>query len=92
MRDHSTGRSRGFGFVTFESDQSVDDLLANGNRIEFAGTQVRRWSHACIVKRMIVDVRVNQTNIFLFKFINISWRHDKSSSIKFLYCLFRSSS
>lgn len=41
MRDHSTGRSRGFGFVTFESDQSVDDLLAKGNRLDFSGTQVR---------------------------------------------------
>lgn len=40
MRDHSTGRSRGFGFVTFESDQSVDDLLAKGNRLDFSGTQV----------------------------------------------------
>ncbi|KAL0331928.1 UNVERIFIED_CONTAM: Heterogeneous nuclear ribonucleoprotein 1 [Sesamum calycinum] len=40
MRDHSSGRSRGFGFITFESEQSVDDLLANGNRLDFAGTQV----------------------------------------------------
>ncbi|KAI3463035.1 hypothetical protein Pfo_019698 [Paulownia fortunei] len=40
MRDHSSGRSRGFGFVTFESEQYVDDLLTNGNRLDFAGTQV----------------------------------------------------
>ncbi|KAI3452477.1 hypothetical protein Pfo_009141 [Paulownia fortunei] len=40
MRDHSSGRSRGFGFITFESEQSVDDILANGNRLEFAGAQV----------------------------------------------------
>ncbi|KAA8530194.1 hypothetical protein F0562_004903 [Nyssa sinensis] len=40
MWDHSTNRSRGFGFITFDTDQSVDDLLANGNRLEFAGAQV----------------------------------------------------
>ncbi|GFP78929.1 heterogeneous nuclear ribonucleoprotein 1 [Phtheirospermum japonicum] len=40
MKDHSSGRSRGFGFVTFESEQSVDDILANGNRLDFAGAQV----------------------------------------------------
>lgn len=42
MRDHSTSRSRGFGFITFETEQAVDDLLANGNRLEMAGSQVSR--------------------------------------------------
>ncbi|GAA0143083.1 hypothetical protein Leryth_000369 [Lithospermum erythrorhizon] len=40
MKDHASGRSRGFGFVTFETEQAVEDLLANGNRIDFSGTQV----------------------------------------------------
>lgn len=42
MRDHSTSRSRGFGFITFETEQAVDDLLANGNRLDMAGSQVSR--------------------------------------------------
>jgi RNA recognition motif-containing protein len=41
MRDHATNRSRGFGFVTFDTEEAVDDLLSMGNKIEFAGTQVR---------------------------------------------------
>lgn len=41
MRDHSTNRSRGFGFITFESEEAVDDLLSMGNKIDFAGAQVR---------------------------------------------------
>jgi len=45
MRDHSTGRSRGFGFVTYESEDMVDHLLAKGNRIELSGTQVTSRSY-----------------------------------------------
>jgi len=41
MRDHSTNRSRGFGFITFDSEEAVDDLLSMGNKIEFAGAQVK---------------------------------------------------
>ncbi|ESW12931.1 hypothetical protein PHAVU_008G153800 [Phaseolus vulgaris] len=40
MRDHSTNRSRGFGFITYDSEEAVDDLLAVGNKIEFSGAQV----------------------------------------------------
>ncbi|CAN6449273.1 unnamed protein product [Victoria cruziana] len=40
LRDHTTNRSRGFGFITFDSEQVVDELLSKGNRIDMAGTQV----------------------------------------------------
>ncbi|KAL3510652.1 hypothetical protein ACH5RR_030053 [Cinchona calisaya] len=40
IRDHVTKRSRGFGFIVFETEQDVDILLSNGNMIDMAGTQV----------------------------------------------------
>ncbi|KAL0460318.1 UNVERIFIED_CONTAM: Heterogeneous nuclear ribonucleoprotein 1 [Sesamum latifolium] len=40
IRDHVTKRSRGFGFIVFDSEQVVDSLLADGNMIDMAGTQV----------------------------------------------------
>lgn len=56
MRDHSSGRSRGFGFITFESEQPVDDLLANGNKLDFAGTQV---GPSIALNKTILTMRVN---------------------------------
>lgn len=46
IRDHETQRSRGFGFIIFDSDEVVDEMLSNGNMIEMAGTQVSlfRWT------------------------------------------------
>ncbi|PWA50751.1 RNA-binding (RRM/RBD/RNP motifs) family protein [Artemisia annua] len=40
IRDHATKRSRGFGFVVFDSEQTVDEVLVNGNMIDMNGTQV----------------------------------------------------
>ncbi|XP_057953610.1 uncharacterized protein LOC131147950 [Malania oleifera] len=40
IRDHATKRSRGFGFIVFDSEQAVDKILANGNMIDMAGTKV----------------------------------------------------
>lgn len=40
MFDRETKRSRGFGFIVFASEQVVDDLLANGNMIDLAGSKV----------------------------------------------------
>lgn len=40
IRDHATKRSRGFGFIVFDSEKVVDNMLANGNMIDMEGTQV----------------------------------------------------
>ncbi|GLT94225.1 hypothetical protein SLE2022_119780 [Rubroshorea leprosula] len=40
IRDHATKRSRGFGFIVFDSEKVVDNLLAEGNMIDIQGTQV----------------------------------------------------
>ncbi|KAH7415847.1 hypothetical protein KP509_14G063200 [Ceratopteris richardii] len=40
MLEHGTGRSRGFGFITFDSEQAVDDLLSRGRTLEIGGKQV----------------------------------------------------
>lgn len=40
IRDHETRRSRGFGFIVFDDEQVVDNILANGNKIDMSGTQV----------------------------------------------------
>ena len=40
IRDRETNRSRGFGFIVFDSEEVVDEILTNGNTIDMAGTQV----------------------------------------------------
>ncbi|CAH1422782.1 unnamed protein product [Lactuca virosa] len=40
MLDHVTGRSRGFGFVTFDSEEAVDKIFADGQLHELQGKQV----------------------------------------------------
>ncbi|KAI3837007.1 hypothetical protein MKW98_005340 [Papaver atlanticum] len=32
----------GFGFITFDSEESVDSILSQGNKIEFAGAQIKK--------------------------------------------------
>ncbi|KAK9676621.1 hypothetical protein RND81_11G088900 [Saponaria officinalis] len=38
--DHATKRSRGFGFIVFDNERVVDEVLADGNMIDMDGTRV----------------------------------------------------
>jgi len=40
MLDHNTGRSRGFGFVTFDNEDSVEKVFSVGKIHEIGGKQV----------------------------------------------------
>lgn len=40
MVDRSTGRSRGFGFISFKSEESVEKIISEGRMHDLAGKQV----------------------------------------------------
>ena len=42
MVDRSTSRSRGFGFVTFESEEAVEKVMKNENEILSKWVEVKR--------------------------------------------------
>ncbi|KAG9062923.1 hypothetical protein KI688_004520 [Linnemannia hyalina] len=41
VKDRETGRSRGFGFVTFAEDSAADAAIENLNNQEFDGRQIK---------------------------------------------------
>lgn len=75
IRDHETNRSRGFGFIIFDSEEVVDEILSKGNMIDMAGTQVSlfewrpRNEH---VDRLLVNIehRLLHSPILLITFIS----------------------
>jgi len=40
MQDRGTGRSRGFGFITFDSEQAVEEIMSQGGMLELGGKKV----------------------------------------------------
>ena len=56
MLDHSTGRSRGFGFVTFESEDAVERVISEGRMRDLGGKQVRFFYCVYVVTSVVVVV------------------------------------
>lgn len=52
MIDHQTGRSRGFGFVTFENEDAVEIIVSNGRMHEIGGKHVSRL-HSSILFTLV---------------------------------------
>lgn len=40
IHGHETNHSRGFGFILFDSEEIVDELISTGNMIDMASTRV----------------------------------------------------
>lgn len=50
--DHATKRSRGFGFVVFDNEKVVDEILADGNMVEMSGSRVSLVAWLSIFRTM----------------------------------------
>lgn len=89
MRDHATNRSRGFGFITFETEQAVDDLLEKGNKIEFAGAQVCALPIK-LIKFMYIfflqSLTINQISLYLLIIISMH-RSNRFCGLLFFFSL-----
>ncbi|EOR03912.1 hypothetical protein E3P89_01240 [Wallemia ichthyophaga] len=52
MKDRSTGRSRGFGFVTYANDKEALSALESMNEVELDGRRIRvSYAHAQSTRR-----------------------------------------
>ncbi|TKY63206.1 Heterogeneous nuclear ribonucleoprotein 1 [Spatholobus suberectus] len=78
MRDHSTNRSRGFGFITYDSEEAVDDLLAVGTKLSLLElrwksrrqnqrSQIHQLHHPSAIMtlglHMVVDMEMLMTDL-----------------------------
>lgn len=54
MQDHTTGRSRGFGFLTFDNEAVVDTILSSNKVHEIDNKQVRTPRLAPLADRALL--------------------------------------
>ncbi|XP_019053980.1 PREDICTED: heterogeneous nuclear ribonucleoprotein 1-like [Nelumbo nucifera] len=52
IRDHAINHSRGFGFIIFDNEQVVDDMLAKGNMIDLSEKQERE---VCVLRPLEIS-------------------------------------
>lgn len=64
MLDHKTGRSRGFGFVTFDSEEAVENIFVEGKMHELGGKKVSQRRYLKIL--IGISVQYNFQNDRLF--------------------------
>lgn len=69
MLDHVTGRSRGFGFVTFDSEEAVDKIFADGQLHELGGKQVSKYYYTLVLITYIVRVLYTNYGFCLKSFV-----------------------
>lgn len=71
IRDHLTNRSRGFGFIIFENEESVDNLLVNGKMIDFSGTKVIYFLHSstCVLFYVNLSVVFHSMTGYIFRLL-----------------------
>lgn len=67
MLDHGTGRSRGFGFVTFENEDAVETVMSEGRMHDLAGKQVT--SFPCFQVFLLFNI----VNFSVLMSLSINW-------------------
>lgn len=82
MIDRDTGRSRGFGFVTFESEDTVERIFSDGKTHELGGKQVSQRTEKSIIRIKIGCVCV------LFFFL-VSFEENENGLSHFYLEIFR---
>jgi len=69
MLDHSTGRSRGFGFVTFESEETVEKIISEGKMHDLGGKQVSFLLSCCTIVSTNLDGCFVSVDVFFVKMV-----------------------